>query len=133
LLQLLRHALSLYLSPDGPAQEGQSQMNSNSTAAMVAGMHAGISTVIKLAENEASDAFNRSLLASYGENVAFTAAVDSIILNAKHVAEAEGRTGFPTIPAIQDIREAFGVGLLPAKRLWEESDRRNGWTDLYGR
>lgn len=91
--------------------------------------NAGINTAMTLAENDARDAFGRSLLASYGDNLAFTAAIDGIVLNAKH--EVDDRLdGFPTIRAIKAIRASFDgrVGLLHAKRLFEMSDRRNGWT-----
>lgn len=94
--------------------------------------NAGINTAITLAENDARDAFGRSLLASYGDNHAFTAAIDGIVLNAEHEATASDHKwdGFPSIRAIKNIRGAFDgrVSLLYAKRLFEASDRRNGWT-----
>ena len=95
--------------------------------------NAGINTAMTLAQNEARDAYGRSLLASYGDNLAFTAAIDGIVLNAKHEADANVdyvTDGFPTILAIKNLRASFDgrVGLLHCKRLFEASNRRNGWT-----
>ena len=96
--------------------------------------NAGINTAIATADNAARDAYGRSLLASYLDGGSFAAAIDGIVLNAKHTAEADGPdrhwSGFPSIAAIKAIREAFDarISLLYCKRLFEASDRRNGWT-----
>jgi len=91
--------------------------------------NAGINTAIAAADNAARDAYGRSLMGAYLDGGSFAAAIDGIVLNAKHAADPDA-VGFPSIRAIKDIREAFDarISLLYCKRLFEASDRRNGWT-----
>ena len=95
--------------------------------------NAGINTALTKAENDARDAYGRRLLMEYADNPSFAAAIDGIVVNAKHEADADPdyiTDGFPTIKAIKNIRSAFDAkpSLLHCKRLFESSDRRNGWT-----
>ena len=95
--------------------------------------NAGIDTTIAAADNAARDAYGRSLLGAYNDGGSFAAAIDGIVVNAKHEADGVDRNwegNFPSIRAIKAIREAFDarISLLYCKRLFEASDRRNGWT-----
>ena len=96
--------------------------------------NAGINTALAKAENDARDAYGCSLLNSYLAGGNFAAAIDGIVLNAKHeadgVVDRNWEGSFPSIRAIKAIREAFDaqISLLYCKRLFEASDRRNGWT-----
>lgn len=97
--------------------------------------NAGINTAMTKAENEARDAYGRSLLGSYLDGGSFAAAIDGIIVNASHEVDGVDRNwegSFPSIRAIKAIREAFDakISLLYCKRLFEASDSRNGWTGL---
>ena len=99
--------------------------------------NAGINTALTKAENDARDAYGRRLMTEYLDNPSFAAAIDGIVVNAKHEADADVAAGadrhwdgFPSIRAIKNIRESFDakISLLYCKRLFEASDRRNGWT-----
>ena len=95
--------------------------------------NAGINTAMAAADNAARDAYGRSLLGAYHEGGSFAAAIDGIVVNASHEVDGVDRNwegSFPSIRAIKAIREAFDakISLLYCKRLFEASDRRNGWT-----